>query len=260
MYLRLAFSVAAHLEPEILIVDEVLAVGDAAFQQKCLGRMGEVASEGRTVLFVSHNLTAVSRLCPRAMLLSHGRKITEGPTAQVIDRYLSTGGEAGGVSLAERTDREGSGRLRFDRVGFTDGTRPVDNPVTGEDLEVLLGYHTVDGAEIAYPRVNIAIYTLLGELMVHLESDVSPTPIPRLPGHGQVRCAIPRLPLPPGRYVLNVFSAAGPEVLDFVRHAAEMTVAEGDYFGTGQRPTEGHQAVLVDHGWSVAEAAVGAEQ
>jgi lipopolysaccharide transport system ATP-binding protein len=85
MYLRLAFSVAAHLEPEILIVDEVLSVGDLAFQQKCLGRMGEVASQGRTVLFVSHNLTAVSRLCPRSMLLSRGRKVTEGPTVEVLE-------------------------------------------------------------------------------------------------------------------------------------------------------------------------------
>src|ERR687887_369466 len=88
MYLRLAFSVAAHLEPEVLIVDEVLSVGDLAFQEKCLGRMETVAGEGRTVLFVSHNLAAVSKLCPRSMLLSRGSKVTEGPTRQVIEAYV----------------------------------------------------------------------------------------------------------------------------------------------------------------------------
>jgi lipopolysaccharide transport system ATP-binding protein len=89
MYLRLAFAVAAHLEPEILLVDEVLAVGDAAFQRKCLGRMSDVAREGRTVLFVSHNLAAVGRLCPRSLLLADGRVAADGPSAAVITRYLA---------------------------------------------------------------------------------------------------------------------------------------------------------------------------
>jgi len=93
MYVRLAFAVAAHLEPEILIVDEVLAVGDAQFQKKCLGKMGDVAREGRTVLFVSHNMSAIRQLCPRSMLLENGRILQAGPASEVIDSYLqSTGG------------------------------------------------------------------------------------------------------------------------------------------------------------------------
>ena len=90
MYLRLAFSVAAHLEPDILLVDEVLAVGDAEFQRKCLGKMGQVSAEGRTVLFVSHNIEAISEVCDRAILLSDGQKQLEGPTVEVIDCYLSS--------------------------------------------------------------------------------------------------------------------------------------------------------------------------
>src|SRR5690606_29261463 len=89
MYLRLAFAVAAHLEPEILIVDEVLAVGDASFQKKCLGKMGDVARQGRTVLFVSHNMDAVQRLCSRAMMLDRGLVAEEGAVAPVIARYLA---------------------------------------------------------------------------------------------------------------------------------------------------------------------------
>ena len=91
MYVRLAFAVAAHLEPEILLIDEVLAVGDVAFQKKCLGKMGEVASQGRTVLFVSHNMIAIKSLCSRALQLSQGRLVAEGPTAQVVSAYLNEG-------------------------------------------------------------------------------------------------------------------------------------------------------------------------
>src|SRR5206468_2285828 len=89
-YLRLAFAVAAHLEPEILLVDEVLAVGDAAFQKKCLGKMGDVSKQGKTVLFVSHNLQAISTLCPTTILLEKGRLITTGATPGIIDSYLRT--------------------------------------------------------------------------------------------------------------------------------------------------------------------------
>ena len=89
MYVRLAFAVAAHLEPEILVIDEVLAVGDAAFQKQCLGKMQEVSRDGRTILFVSHNMQAVTRLCPRAVLLSSGRVEADGPTDAVVARYLS---------------------------------------------------------------------------------------------------------------------------------------------------------------------------
>src|SRR5438270_10978463 len=94
MYVRLAFAVAAHLEPEILIVDEVLAVGDAEFQKRCLGRMSKVAQEGRTVLFVSHNMQAIRRLCRTGMLLQHGKKVAEGGAEEVIRGYLASVGRA----------------------------------------------------------------------------------------------------------------------------------------------------------------------
>ena len=87
MYVRLAFSVAAHLESDILIVDEVLAVGDAGFQRKCLGRMESVANEGRTILFVSHNMGAISELCTRAILLDRGRKVADGSVSEIVNQY-----------------------------------------------------------------------------------------------------------------------------------------------------------------------------
>jgi lipopolysaccharide transport system ATP-binding protein len=128
MYLRLAFAVAAHLEPEILIVDEVLAVGDAAFQKKCLGKIDEVASHGRTVLFVSHNMTAMQSLCDRTVWLHHGRIVENGPTAQVISAYLHTAS----ATMSEQSwpDMESAPgntkvRIRSARVRAEDGT-PIE--------------------------------------------------------------------------------------------------------------------------------------
>jgi lipopolysaccharide transport system ATP-binding protein len=117
MYVRLAFAVAAHLEPEVLLVDEVLAVGDAAFQRKCLGKMGDVATQGRTIVFVSHNMVAVQNLCERALWLNNGRIAAEGDTNDVVSQYLSAASQA----LTERIwpDKEGApgnDKVRLHRV------------------------------------------------------------------------------------------------------------------------------------------------
>lgn len=112
MRVRLAFAVAAHLDPEILIVDEVLAVGDADFQRKCLAKMNDVARSGRTVLFVSHNLAAVQKLCSRAILLDQGKLMADGTPDEIVQRYLSTRPKQEYVPVAERTDRDGTGGAR----------------------------------------------------------------------------------------------------------------------------------------------------
>src|SRR6185436_18853069 len=108
----LAFAVAAHLEPDILIVDEVLAVGDAAFQKKCLGKMKDVAGQGRTVLFVSHQMAAIQNLCSRVVLLKNGRVSAQGDADSVIQQYLSEG-KTQALPLEQRSDRQGSGAIRF---------------------------------------------------------------------------------------------------------------------------------------------------
>jgi lipopolysaccharide transport system ATP-binding protein len=255
MYLRLAFSVAAHLEPEILIVDEVLSVGDLAFQEKCLGRMERVAGEGRTVLFVSHNLTAVQNLCPRSMLLSHGRQVVTGPTGEVIDEYVRTVRTHAATSLAARSDRDGTGRFRFTGITFEQPQGPVDVPVTGQDLEIVLDYASSDGRPIRGAGFAIGVYTVLGALVLQLQSDVAGSDITTIPPVGSIRCKVPRLPLPAGHYVLNLMGASGGTPADWVQRACELTVAEGDYFGSGRRLPDGHQTVLVDQEWGLGPAA-----
>jgi len=254
MYLRLAFAVAAHLEPEVLIVDEVLAVGDMAFQEKCLGRMEQVAGEGRTVLFVSHNLTAVQKLCARSMLLSKGEKVVEGPTREVVEQYIADVRSDMNMDLAERADRQGSGRFRFTSIGFESNGATVDVPVTGEDLVIVLAYEST-GQRIRHPTFSVSFSTALGELLLNCQSQVAGADLSEAPQAGEVRCHIPRLPLPAGRYVLNVFGTAGSEVADWIQRAADLTVAEGDFFGSGQRPAESHRTVLVHQTWELRERA-----
>jgi lipopolysaccharide transport system ATP-binding protein len=253
MYLRLAFAVAAHLEPEILIVDEVLSVGDLRFQEKCLGRMQRVASEGRTVLFVSHNLTAVNKLCSRAMLLSGGVKVAEGGTQDVINKYIASVASSTSTPLADRPDRTGSGALRFTEIGFAQAGRAIDMPVTGKPLEVVLRYEARGGQPVAAPRFTISIATLLGELILHLESDVSGAALSHAPARGEVRCILPRLPLPAGRYMISVAAASGHELLDWVPGASDLTIAEGDFYASGVRPSEGHRTALVEHAWAISD-------
>src|SRR5207249_2501485 len=154
MYLRLAFAVAAHLEPDVLVVDEVLAVGDAAFQKKCLGKMGEVAEGGRTVLLVSHNMEAIMGLCSRAVWLDAGAKVADGPAGEVVRDYLTTASATSGTELEKRTDRFGDGRLRF--TGFHLRNRTgmfVDAAIAGDPIDFVLTYRLGAG-----PLANVTVW------------------------------------------------------------------------------------------------------
>ncbi|HWM90775.1 MAG TPA: ABC transporter ATP-binding protein [Thermoanaerobaculia bacterium] len=258
MYLRLAFAVAAHLEPEILLVDEVLAVGDAAFQKRCLGRIGEVAQEGRTVIFVSHNLSAVERLCDQALLLDHGRLAFQGPTADAIERYLQAGPGADGM-LGEASRRPGRGRARFTRVRALCDGRPSVHLTSGSRVELLLDYDiagTAADAPVKGARLRVAWMNLLGDTMFVCANDASGYGIPELPGPaGKVRVEIPSLPLHHGTYRLNIQLKSGRDLEDSVTDAMELTVAGGDFFGTGVTLPSDCGPFLVPHTFEVlAEA------
>jgi lipopolysaccharide transport system ATP-binding protein len=253
MYMRLAFSVAAHLEPEIRIVDEVLSVGDSRFQEKCLGRMETVSREGRTVLFVSHNLAAVRKLCDRAVLLSGGQTQMIGPTNQVIDRYLEMTKSETLDDLGERSDRQGNGRLKFNYLRLETASEDQDSPVTGEDVKFVLGYTTADSQPLAEVNIAVSISTAMNELMLYLNTGIAGVRLQHLPASGEICCELPRCPLPPGSYSVNLWADSGGEPLDWVQRAAHFTVQDGDFFGSGQSSLESHPAVLVEQGWSVSE-------
>jgi lipopolysaccharide transport system ATP-binding protein len=247
MYVRLAFAVAAHLEADILLIDEVLAVGDVAFQRKCLGRMGELAHSGRTVLFVSHNLAAVSALCSRACLIESGELVLEGPVEAVVERHLATLGQDRGSELRDRVDREGNGRLRFTGVEVAVAGGVVQ---LGDDTEILLHYEAEE--EIANVLVSVAFYGLLGDCVFLCSNKLTGDDLTPLPRVGVFRCTVPRLPLLPGRYSLNIYSEANGYVADWVQDAHLLDVVESDFFGSGQLPPSSHGKVVVAHSWDVS--------
>jgi len=209
MKMRLGFAVAANLESDILIVDEVLAVGDGEFQRKCLQAMSDLHTSGRTVLFVSHNLAAVHSLCSRAIWIDRGRMKQEGKPTEVIKSYLAAFSTADDVvrDLAAVTDRSGSGDIRFTRIEIlsADGSGPA-SVRSGDSIVVRL--HFDANRDVVQPIFGIDIQTSLGIMVAQVHTYNSGFDIPLLrtgPGHIDVR--IDDLNLVPGRYIFSLYAA-----------------------------------------------------
>ena len=254
MYVRLAFAVAAHLNPEILLVDEVLAVGDVQFQRRCLGKMDAVAKSGRTILFVSHNMAAVEGLCQRGIVLEQGQIAFDGPVRPALNHYLLSAQRDESVSLADRTDRTGSGRLRFTQVRFRSSTGPTDTFLTGQDLRVELAYEA--DRELKNVSVSVPFFTRLGHPVFMGWTRLLDSDFPTLPPRGTIVLEVPRLPLRDGGYTINLYSEVNGELADWVKDAARFNVLDGDYFGTGRTPPQAHGLVVVDHRFHHEDACV----
>ena len=158
MYVRLAFSVAAHLEPEILLVDEVLAVGDAEFQRRCLGRMEELGESGRTVLFVSHNMQAIAQLCDRAILLEKGLVVEDGPAPSVVAHYLQSGhGTGASRELGRRTTPRATTSSGFARARVVqDGEEASTQSMFGSPVGIEIGFDVLrDGGPPIFPKIKL---------------------------------------------------------------------------------------------------------
>jgi lipopolysaccharide transport system ATP-binding protein len=252
MYLRLAFAVAAHLEPEILLVDEVLAVGDASFQKKCLGKMEEVHKGGRTVFFVSHNMAAITSLCTRCLLIDGGSLVCSGSPESVIEEYLSKSRAYAGIPVIERRDRKGNGRVRFTNVSvLNERCEVVETVTSGQDISFSLDYESREPETLDNAVVQIKFAGALGQpLFACLSSASVREPLALAPG-GRILCKIQRLPLLPGIYTYTIWCTVGGILEDYVSEAGKISVAEGDYFGTGKLPPNQIGDFLVANSWSV---------
>jgi len=254
MYVRLAFSVAAHLEPHVLLIDEVLAVGDAAFQRKCLGQMENVAREGRTVLFVSHQLSAVRQLCSRAILIDGGRITGDGSVEDVIEQYLAATFEAAATPLAERTDRAGDDDFRFTAAGvFNRAGDPVSVIGSGEPVSFELSYSS--GRErLANVAMAIHVEDLLGRRLFALATPFTGEDFSTLPPEGRIRCTLPSLPLVAGEYKTMLWCSVNGRLADRIYDALRFSVVDADVFGSGRSPNARHHGnFIVPHGWRVAD-------
>ena len=251
MQVRLAFAVAAHLEPDILVVDEVLAVGDQAFQQKCLGKMENVAGEGRTVLFVSHRMDTVESLCSRCILLQDGRITQDGPTRTVIDDYFSSLQTDDGTSLRDRRDRKGRGRFRFVDTWVEDeqGNR-VQTVSSGRQVKFVIDYEMsspIDSDLI----VGLSIFRLDNMYVTDLNIEETGQKLD-LSDHkaGRLECIVPKMPINGGRYYYHLMAQSrrrGGDIEDFVEHAGMFDVRPGQFFDGYVVPE--YVFMLTDHSW-----------
>jgi lipopolysaccharide transport system ATP-binding protein len=257
MYVRLAFAVAAHLEPDILIIDEVLAVGDGAFQRKCLGKMNEVSRQGRTVLFVSHNMAAITSLCTRGLLIESGRLVLSESPQVVVEEYLSKSSAYSERPLSERMDRTGNGRVRFTKISVLNHRNEAVECVTsGQGISICIEYDLADAQEIKNAYFQITVSGVHGKPIFGCLSRVTNGGVLTLTPGARILCHIPCLPLLPGLYTYSIWCKAGlaPGTLeDSLTDAGKLSVVAGDYFGTGQLHSNQLGEFLVTHNWSVEE-------
>ena len=259
MYVRLAFAIAAHLEPEILIVDEVLAVGDLAFQQKCLGKMSEVSRAGRTILFVSHNMAVVEKLCQRAIVLHNGRIDFQGDTEEAIHHYMNhmlaaknPGGHV--FDLSDSRNREPYVGKLLKRVElYTDDDLPVLEGIRiGRSLRMKIYFDLPDPTRSF--DMGLGFDSMFGQRMFTAHSLFDPErPNGEWVGPQAYVCEIPTFTLMPGMYNLRMWLDINHREADSVFHAAQVTVLESDYYGTGKAPWNG--VFVLKHKWSIEEPA-----
>ena len=231
MMVRLGFAVAAHLDPEILIVDEVLAVGDAEFQKKYLGKMKDVSTnEGRTVLFVSHNMAAVEKLCENSVLMDNGSIQKTGFTAEVVNYYFKKTSSINTLNLYEIQDRQGNGILKFvDGIIYNINKTQIQS---FDDVKVEILFSINKNFLVKKIRVDIGINNIMGERICWLSSINAHKSIDYK--SNKVEFYIYNLPLAPGDYNINLYAEVNDEVSDWIREVIPFSIIEKDYYASGK--------------------------
>ncbi len=256
MRLRLGFAVAAHMDPDVLFVDEVLAVGDAEFQKKCLSAMDDMRSGGRTVIFVSHNMAAIENLCPRTIWIDAGRIHQDGESEKVIAAYLATFSESQrtGYDLSAIQGRTGNGVVRFTRAEFLD---EEGNPAAvfrcGGGLRARLHFDAKEQVRDAH--FAVILYSDLGTRIATVGTWHAGQYIPTLtPGDGAIDLFIDNLMLLPNRYYLTVYVGTTGQSFDRIEHCIAIDVDESNLIGNQGRGVDGRWGlVYMNSRWQLAE-------
>ena len=248
MHVRLAFSVAAHLEPEILLVDEVLAVGDMAFQRKCLGKMDDVAQAGRTVVFVSHNMGLLQQLCERGIFLLQGAVHTDGSIAEAVDAYLQTLEQVTTADLSQRADRKGQGKVRLVGAKVTNHHNGSSTILkTGSPARFVFQVNTI----VPGMACNFNVYDTIGQPVTSFKSKVHGPEDSYDPQNGlEFICELDELLLLPGRYRIDVAITGDNRLQDFIEAAAVFEVSDGQIGGRPIQP-DGKFSVGMTHRWTL---------
>lgn len=247
MQLRLAFAVAAFLENEILIIDEVLAVGDMEFQKKCMNKMRDVSKSGRTVLFVSHNMLSLTNLCTKGVLLSAGEVVYKGDLKPAIEKYLTPG-----KTTQERYVRKGKGNFQIVKCYLQNakGTQ-TDVFFSGEDVSIVFEY------ESNYEKINalhfaVAIKGSYGEQIADVSDFANSDFWKNAPANGKITLTLPRVPLNAGKYLFNAIAMINNEVEDWIQDIGSFYIESGDFYKTGALPSADQGYFLFDQTWKVS--------
>ncbi|MEO6694983.1 MAG: ABC transporter ATP-binding protein [Ignavibacteria bacterium] len=249
MFVRLAFAVAAHLEPEILIVDEVLAVGDVEFQKKCIGKMHDVSeNEGRTVLFVSHNMAAVNNLCTRGLILEYGKVSYQGEISNAVSKYLAANNSLEKVSLKDRKNRAGNNKFKFTNLYLKDMLgESLSQVISGEPLLIELEYECVD---LLTGNLIIAVSFMdgYGNTTATFITDEMGIKFENIKKSGRIFLKIPKLLLRSDNYSIRLFASLNgtqaENILDDIENALTLNVLPGDFWNSGQLNRVGNYSLM----------------
>lgn len=253
MYIRLAFAVAAHVEPDILLVDEILAVGDANFQSKCINKIIELASADRTVVFVSHNMAAVQRLCNRTLVLDKGKLIADMETGRAISYYYSEVVEPSiRTTLSKRTDRGGTGDVLLHDIWIEDiGSNRIYNLYSGQDVEFCFLLNVKKPVKDLC--ISFGVHGSLGENLLNCVTEANGINYSfEKAGVYTVRCKCPKLPLASGKYKVGVVLSSANVNHDLPGYCMELSVSQGDFWGSGY--VEKNSPLLVHYEWDKGSA------
>lgn len=248
MYVRLAFSVASHLEPDILLIDEVLAVGDQEFRKQCMDKMLDVSNQGRTIIMVSHQMSYLKDLCRTGVYLHAGSVLFQGNIDDTINHYVHHYKETKRTSIRDRSDRRGAGAVTLagievmDQNGYPLHLLSAGSPVSiclQLDLQVAIAYDVV---------IQLEFLDIYGQLCFVANNSMSNHSIPKLDASQAVECLVPKFPLNTGTYFINTAIYVSNQLSDEVLNAIDVEVAPGLFYGTGKLPPP-HKGLLVEYNW-----------
>jgi lipopolysaccharide transport system ATP-binding protein len=236
-------------------VDEVLAVGDAQFQKKCLGKMEDVGKEGRTVIFVSHQMAAIEKLCHTGIVLNKGHVQSIGSQRDAISQYLTNNSD-GFVSLRDRKDRQGSGKVRIVAIDVKDERGNIlDTVISGQIIDIYMYFEAQIDANLSRVIASLGVRTQ-SDIPVFLQHNrLTQDEFGKIPQSGAFVCRINNLPLPAATYNLDYSLMVDGAYLDAMGQALDLAVVDGDFYGSGEVPPASHGVCLVDAKWRIESTA-----
>ncbi len=248
MYVRLAFAVAAYLDSDILILDEILAVGDAEFQSKCINKIKDVGTSGKTVLFVSHNIASIQNLCTHGIVLNNGKIFSQKSfISDTISSYLNEITTVVSNVFSSNTNRVGNGKLNFIKYSILNNKfEEIKVVLSGQKL-ILRLYFNVNDQTCKKVQIAVSLNTKSGILISDLSTQYLGTNIFINKDKEYVDCIIERFPLMKGQYILNLMIRDGEDIIDYIQNAIILNVDNGDFFNSGFIPPESHNGFLFDY-------------